>query len=163
MLEAYGMTYDDLGKVNFVGFSDAVDLVKDGHADAIAYMSTFPYAALQDLAESKGVKLISIDEEHLNIIANQNPAYEKITIPGGIYKGTDSDTIAISSKTILFTNAEMSEEIVYQMTKAMYDNYEKLCTVNKSMENMVPEYGYNTGIQLHPGAEKYYKEIGVLK
>lgn len=163
VLEAYGITYDDLGKVNFVGFSDAVDLVKDGHADAIAYMSTFPYASLQDLAESKGVKLLSIDEKHLNIIAENNPAYDKITIPGGIYKGTDLDTVAISSKTILFTNSEMSEETVYQMTKAMYDNFDQLRIVNKSIENMVPEYGYNTGIQLHPGAEKYYREIGILK
>lgn len=163
VLEAYDMSYDDMGKVNFVGFTDAVDLVKDGHADAIAYMSTFPYAAMQDLAESKGVKLLSIDEEHINKILGLSPAYDKVAIPGGIYKGTDKETTAIGCKTILFTNDETPEDVVYSMTKLMYENYEDLITVNRSLENMKPEYGSNPGIELHPGAEKYYKEIGVLK
>lgn len=163
VLEAYDMTYDDLGKVNFVGFSDAVDLVKDGYADAIAYMSTFPYAALQDLAESKGVNLLSIDEEHMAKILETCPAYEEVVIPGGIYKGTDENSVVVGCKTILFTNDETPEDVVYQMTKIMYENFEHLVTVNKSIGNMVPEYGCNPGIKLHPGAEKYYKEIGVIK
>jgi len=163
VLEAYGMTYDDMSAVNYVGFTDAVDLVKDGHADAIAYMSTYPYAALQDLAESKGVKLISIDEEHIAKIRGINAAYDATIIPGGSYKGTDEDVTCINAKTILFTSAEVSEDVVYAMTKALYENYDFLCTVNSSMSNMTPDYGSNTGITLHPGAEKYYKEIGAIQ
>lgn len=162
VLEAYGMTYDDMSKVNFVGFSDAVDLVKDGHADAIAYMSTFPYAALQDLAESKGVKLLSIDQEHMDKLLETAPAYSSVTVPAGSYKGTDTDVTAIGCTTILFTNAEMPDDVVYQMTKAMYEDYDNLVVVNKSLANMTPEYGSNTGITLHPGAEQYYKEIGAM-
>lgn len=162
VLEAYDMTYDDLDKVNFVGFTDAVDLIKDGHADAVAYMSTFPYAAMQDLAESKGVKLIEIDKEHMKKIEEEVPAYEEIIIPGGTYKGTEEDAVALSTKTILFTNLETPEDVVYQMTKTIYENYDYLITVNKSLKNMVPEYGSNTTIELHPGALKYYKEIGVI-
>lgn len=163
VLAAYDMSYDDMATVNYVGFTDAVDLVKDGHADAIAYMSTYPYAALQDLAESKGVKLISVDDEHMAKIQELNAAYEPTTIPGGSYKGTDTDVICVSSKTILFTSADVSDDLAYEMTRALYENYDYLCTVNKSMSNMVPEYGSNTGITLHPGAEKYYKEIGAIK
>lgn len=163
VLQAYGMTYDDLATVNYVGFTDAVDLVKDGHADAIAYMSTYPYAALQDLAESKGVKLITVDEEHMAKIKAINSAYEPTNIPGGSYKGTDEDVTCVSAKTILFTSAETPEDTVYEMTRSLYENYEFLCTVNKSMASMTPEYGSNTGITLHPGAEKYYKEIGAIQ
>lgn len=163
VLEAYGLSYEDMSKVNFVGFSDAVDLVKDGHADAIAYMSTFPYAALQDLAESKGVQLLTIDQAHMEQLLQSSPAYNAVTIPGGSYKGTDGDTVAIGCKTILFTNAEMSEDAVYAMTKAMYEGYENLIVVNQSLKNMTPEYGSDTGILLHPGAERYYREIGALK
>lgn len=163
VLQAYGMTYDDMATVNYVGFTDAVDLVKDGHADAIAYMSTYPYAALQDLAESKGVKLLSIDADHFAKIQEINPAYEPTDIPGGAYKGTDEDVTCLSAKTILFTNVEASEDTVYAMTKAMYENYDYLCTVNKSLTNMTPQYGCKTGITLHPGAEKYYREIGAIK
>ena len=163
VLQAYDMTYDDLKTVNYVGFTDAVDLVKDGHADAIAYMSTYPYAALQDLAESKGVKLLSIDDEHIAKVQEINAAYTPISIPGGAYKGTDQDVQCINATTILFTSAEVSEDLAYQMTKILHENYDYLCTVNSSMANMTPEYGCDTGITLHPGAERYYKEIGVLK
>ena len=163
VLEAYGMSYDDMSNVNFVGFSDAVDLVKDGHADAIAYMSTFPYASLQDLATSRGVHLLPIDQEHMDILIEECPAYYPVTIPGGSYEGTDEDVVAMGCTTILFTNAEMPEEIAYQMTKVMYDNYDNLVTVNSSMSNMTPEFGSDTGITLHPGAERYYREIGVLE
>lgn len=162
VLGVYDMSYDDMGKVNFVGFTDAVDLVKDGHADAIAYMSTFPYASLQDLAESRGVKLLSIDEEHMAKLLADCPAYSNVTIPGGSYKGTDEDVVALGCTTILFTNAEMPEDIVYQMTKAMYEDYDNLVIVNSSMASMTPEEGPNTSITLHPGAEKYYKEIGAI-
>lgn len=163
VLQAYGMTYDDMSTVNYVGFTDAVDLVKDGHADAIAYMSTYPYAALQDLAESKGVKLLGLDDEHIAKVQEINPAYEAIDIPGGTYKGTDEDVKCISAKTILFTSAEVSDDLVYAMTKALYENYDYLCTVNSSLSNMTPDYGSNTGITLHPGAEAYYKEIGAIQ
>lgn len=163
VLEAYGLSYEDMSKVNFVGFSDAVDLVKDGHADAIAYMSTFPYAALQDLAESKGVQLITIDQAHMDQLIAECPAYNAVTIPGGAYKGTDADVTAIGCKTILFTNAEMSDDVVYSMTKAMYDNHENLVLVNQSLAEMTPAYGSDTGIDLHPGAQRYYQEIGAMK
>lgn len=162
VLAVYDMSYDDMSKVNFVSFSDAVDLVKDGHADAIAYMSTFPYASLQDLAESRGVKLLAIDDTHMDKLLTDCPAYSNITIPGGSYKGTDEDVTALGCTTILFTNAEMPEDIVYQMTKAMYEDYDNLVIVNSSMASMTPEDGPNTGITLHPGAEKYYKEIGAI-
>lgn len=163
VLQACGMSYEDMGTVNYVGFTDAVDLVKDGHADAIAYMSTYPYAALQDLAESKGVKLLSLNEDQIAKIQEINSAYEAISIPGGTYKGTDEEVTCISAKTILFTSAEESDELVYAITKALYENYNYLCTVNSSLSNMTPDYGSNTGITLHPGAEAYYKEIGAIK
>lgn len=125
-------------------------------------MSTYPYSSLQDLAESVGVKLLSLDDDHLKTVLDNCPAYLKETIPGGTYKGTDEDVTTIGVTTILFTNAEMPEDVVYQMTKLLYDNYDNLVTVNKSMSSMTPEYGCQTGITLHPGAEKYYKEIGAL-
>lgn len=162
VLEAYGLSYDDMAAVNFVGFTDAVDLIKDGHADALFYMSTYPYSSLQDLAESVGVKLLSLDDDHLKTVLDNCPAYLEETIPGGTYKGTDEDVTTIGVTTILFTNTEMPEDVVYQMTKLLYDNYDNLVTVNKSMSSMTPEYGCQTGITLHPGAEKYYKEIGAL-
>ena len=63
----------------------------------------------------------------------------------------------------MFTSAEVSDDLVYAMTKALYENYDHLCTVNSSLSNMTPEYGSNTGITLHPGAEAYYKEIGAIQ
>lgn len=163
VLDAFGITENDV-TMNYVGFTDAVDLIKDGHADALCYMSTFPYSALQDLAESTGVKLLEIDQEHLEKIIETAPAYSSVTIPGGTYKGTDADVDALGCTTILFTNDEMSEDVVYQMTKIMFENYEDLVIVNRSLSNMTPEFVVeNIGIELHPGAARYFKEIGALK
>lgn len=163
VLDAYGITEKDVN-MNYVGFTDAVDLIKDGHADALCYMSTYPYSALQDLAESTGVKLLEIDQAHLDKIVGTAPAYSNITIPGGTYKGTDEDVDALGCTTILFTNNEMSEDVVYQMTKIMFENYEDLTVVNRSLSNMTPEFAIeNIGIELHLGAVKYFQEIGVLE
>lgn len=163
VLDAYGITENDITP-NYVGFTDAVDLIKDGHADALCYMSTFPYSALQDLAESVGVKLIEIEESYMQKIIATSPAYAAVTIPSGTYKGTDVDVKALGCTTILFTNEEMSEDVVYQMTKAMFENYDDLCIVNKSLKNMTPEFVINNiGIDLHAGAIKYFKEIGAIQ
>ena len=163
VLMAYGMSYDDLRKVNYVSFSEAADLIKDGHADALAYMSTFPYPAMQDLAESAGVKLLPIDDAHIATLLETSPGFNAYDIPAGAYKGMTEPVQAIEATTILFTNAEMPEEVVYQMTKTIYENREKLILVNKSMAAMTGETGHKVGgVELHPGAIRYFKEIGAL-
>lgn len=162
MLEAYGITEKDV-TMNYVGFSDAADLIKDGHADALCYMSTYPYSALQDLAESRGVRLLEIDGEHMDAILAGSSAYTMDTVPGGTYTGAEEDVNCLGCTTILFTNRDMPEEVVYQMTKLMFDNHEDLCVVNRSLANMTPEFVVNSiGIELHPGAERYFKEVGAL-
>jgi hypothetical protein len=163
VLDAYGITEKDV-TMNYVGFSDAADLIKDGHADAACYMSTYPYSALQDLANARGVKLLEIDEAHMNAILEAAPAYSVVTIPGGTYNGTDEDVNCLGCTTILFTNSEMPEEVVYQMTKLMFEHYDDLCIVNKSLKNMTPEFVVNNiSITLHPGAEKYFREVGAIQ
>ena len=163
VLDAYGITEKDV-TMNYIGFSDAADLIKDGHADALCYMSTYPYSALQDLAESRGVHLLEVDDEHMAAILNSSPAYSTVTVPGGTYTGADEDVNSLGCTTILFTNSEMPEDVVYQMTKLMFDNYDDLCVVNKSLANMTPEFVVeNIGITLHLGAEKYFKEVGAIQ
>ena len=163
VLDAYGLTYDDMEKVNFIGFTDAADAIKDGHADALFAMSTFPYPALQDLATSRGIKLIPLSDEAYEKIYNVNPAYYQVTIPGGTYKGSDEDTVVLGTTTIFFTNEEMPEDLVYDITKLMFDNYDYLVTVNRSLKAMTPDVAWDVGIELHKGAEKYYREIGAIE
>ena len=92
------------------------------------------------------------------------PAYAAVTVPGGTYNGTNEDVNCLGCTTILFTNSEMPESVVYEMTKVMFENYDDLCIVNKSLKNMTPEFVVkNIGIPLHPGAEKYFKEVGAIK
>lgn len=163
VLDAYGITEKDV-TMNYVGFSDGADLIKDGHADALCYMSTYPYSALQDLAQARGVKLLEIDEAHMQQILKAAPAYAAVTVPGGTYNGTNEDVDCLGCTTILFTNSEMPESVVYEMTKVMFEHYDDLCIVNKSLKNMTPEFVVkNIGIPLHPGAEKYFKEVGAIK
>jgi TRAP transporter TAXI family solute receptor len=160
VLKAHGLSYEDLGRVQFVSFADGADLLRDGNADIISAMSTVPFPALMDLARAKGLKLISIEAAPLQKLLKENPSFFEYTIPAGSYKGTDKPTKAIATPTILFTRQEMSEDLIYRVTKALFENKKELVAVTKTMEKMTIADGTNTGgIPLHPGALRYFNEM----
>ena len=158
-LDGYGMRYDDLKRVNHVSFTDGADLIRDGHADIIAVLGDIPFPALNDLATSKGLRLLSIDDANMKKILQKNPGLFAQTIPAGAYKGTDYPVQAIGTGTFLITRADMPEELVYQIAKHMFGNKKDFVAVLKTMEKMTMETAVKThGVPLHPGAEKFFKE-----
>jgi len=164
IMAAYGLTYDDLANVSYVNFSDAADLFRDGHVDAVVGMSTVPFPALNDLATSKGINLISIDEDVMGPFIEQNPDFMPVTIPAGSYAGENDDVLTFGTMTLIITNAELSEEAGYAITKAFFEGKDKLVAVTKTMEQMTVEESWKTlGVPLHPGAERYFREAGGLK
>lgn len=159
VLEAYNMSYDDFKNVNFLGHSDAADLIKDGHADVFMAMSTVPFPALSDLAKSRPLRLIPIDSAHMEKILADNPAYFKYDIRGGSYEGTDTSTSTTAMTTLIITHEDLPEDLIYEITKLMYERKQDFVSVIKRMDEMKIENWQNTGnVPLHPGAEKFYKE-----
>jgi len=157
VLKAYDIDYDDFKKVNYLGYNDAADLIKDGHADAFMAMSTIPMPALNDLAKSRPLRLLPVDK--MEKVLADNPAYFKFDIPAGSYPGTDTATSVTAMTTLIITHEDQPEDLIYEITKLMYENKDDFVAVIKRMDQMKIENWQNTGnVPLHPGAEKYYKE-----
>jgi uncharacterized protein len=160
VLQAYGLASNSLGRIQYVSFSDGADLLRDSHADILSAMSTVPFPALNDLAYSIGIKLIPIDDVHTKELLRDNPSFFAYTVPAGSYKGTTVAVNAIATPTILFTRQELPEDLVYRITKSIFENRKDLIAVTKTMEQMTLENAANTGgIPMHPGAVRYFNEM----
>ncbi len=163
VLEAHGLTYADLRKVNHANLSDGVNLMKDGHVDAMSHLITNPASYLLDLESSKPIHLVSLDAAAIAPLV-KFPGYSKTTIPAGIYRGQTQEALTINSPVMLVTRAELSEDTVYRVTKALFDNREQLVSVHKVMEHFrAQEAAKEPVVAIHPGSLRYYREVGAVR
>jgi uncharacterized protein len=163
ILQAHGMSYKDV-KVNFqASYNDAVSLMKDGHAQVFTLGTTIPASAVMDLAASRNVKLLPVDQKGLEAMKKINPGYNLNTIKAGTYPGQDKDVPVIGYATHLIVDCKLPEEQIYGITKAMAGHIPDMAAVNSAMKGLtVKEMAADIGVPLHKGAAKYYKEAGAL-
>ncbi len=164
ILKVNGMSYQSLAKVNFLAsYTDAVDLVKDGHADVFTLGTTVPASSVMDLASARGVKLIGIDDKTLAEMKKINPGYSKLTIKAGTYPKQDKDVDVIGYATHIIAACDLPEDMVYKMVKAMAANVADMAASNKAISGLTPKImAEDVGVPLHKGAAKFYKEVGAL-
>ena len=162
ILEAYGMTFDDI-QVNNLGFGDSSDALKDGKIDAFFCTAGAPTTAIVELATTNDINLLEIDDEHAAKLAAAYPYYTTYPIPGGSYKGIDEDVQTVAIKATLICSPDLAEDTVYNLTKAIFDNQAEIAAAHAKGQELSLEYA-TTGISVpfHPGAEKYFKEVGAL-
>ena len=161
IMEGYGLTFDDIKKSN-LSFKESADGIQNGTLDGCFITAGVPNAALQELAFTAGLILVPVDGEAAKKICEKYGYYTQTTIPGGTYKGTDTDTPALAIKATLAVNASLDEEIVYQMTKALFENLNDLSTAHaKGKEVSAQAAVTGVSVPFHPGAKKYYNEIGL--
>lgn len=162
----YGFTVDDVkkngGTVHHVGYSDSVSLMKDGHIDAYTALTSVPQASLLDLEFSPGVRFLPVDKPILEGILNENPGYIKIDVTKDHYKSITEPVSTLGAVTIMVVNKDVSDETVYKITKALWENHAELAKV-KSVWNSVKLENALLGaaLPIHPGAKKFYDEKGV--
>lgn len=163
VLEAHGLSYEDLKKVNYGSNADGVNMMKDGHAEVMSHLITNPAAYLMDLASSKPIRLISLDPAAVERLV-KFPGYTRTTIKASIYKGQDQEALTINSPVMLVTRAEMAEDLVYKLTRALFENRAQLVNVHKVMEHFVAQDAARDPVApIHPGALKYYREVGAVR
>jgi TRAP transporter TAXI family solute receptor len=164
MLQVHGMSYQSLSKVNFLGsYTDAVDLVKDGHADVFTLGTTVPASSVMDLASARGIKLIGIDAKILADMKKINPGYSKLTIKAGTYPKQDKDVDVIGYATHIIAACDLPEDMVYKMVKAMAANIADMSASNKAIAGLTPKImAEDVGVPLHKGAARFYKEVGAI-
>lgn len=163
ILAAYGIDINtDIKKVNG-SFGDAADSIKDEKIDAAFITAGAPTTAVVDLALSKEINLLTIDDEHADILMSEYPFYTKTIIPGGTYSTVADDVQTLSVRATLIASNDVSEDAIYELTKALFENKDMLANSNAKFEELVAEEAVQgISVPFHPGAEKYFKEIGVL-
>ena len=161
ILEAYGMTFDDI-EVNNLSFGDSATALKDDKIDAFFCVAGAPTTAIVELATTNEIKLLEVDDEHAAKLIEKYPFYTKYDVPGGSYKGIDSDVQTVAVVATFIVSDDLSEDLVYKMTKALFENSDEIANAHPKGAELDPEYSVSgISIPIHPGALKYYKEIGV--
>lgn len=163
ILEAAGMTEGEDYTPEFVNNSQAIELIRDGHLDANLTSTGYPQAATSELASTVGARLLPVTGELGERIKEAAPFYSNNIIPGGTYEGIDEDVEVLSSPTLWIVNEAVDEDLVYEITKALWnDNTRKLLDNGhaKGKEIQAETALSAPVIPLHPGAERFYREMG---
>jgi len=162
ILAAAGISYKDFAKVEYLSYAESVELMKNRQLDVTLLSSGAGVAALRDLATSQKVVFLTIPEEIVKKI--DDPAYQVGVIPANTYEGQTSDVKTVSVQNFLVTHSSVSEQTVYTMTKTMFENLDQMVAAHAAAKGIKLENAAkNPPAPLHPGAERYYKEVGVLK
>lgn len=159
-LEAHGLKYEDV-KVSFVGYTDSVNQMKDGHAVAFGLNTQAPAGAIMDLQAAREIKMLS-QEDVYDKMLKLNPSYKLITLPKGTYPKQDQDLKVIGFYTHVVVSCKLPADQIYALTKAIADNTSTLATVAKDIAKLKPAgMAADVGVPFHAGAAKFYKEAGI--
>ena len=157
---AAGMSYDDLGKVEYLPFAESVELMKNRQLDATLQSAGLGVASLKDLATSQPINLVAIPAD---VAEKLGAPYIAATIPAGTYEGQEADVPTVAVVNFLVTHEGVSDETAYQMTKLLFENLPELEAAHKAAASIKLENALKgMPIPLHPGAERYYKEMGLM-
>ncbi len=163
ILNAHGITFDDI-KADFLSFNEVAQRLIDGQIDAGFTTAGFPTSSIINIATKRDIVLIPISAEKIKELVEAIPYYGATVIPGGLYKGVDEDVAALATPALWVCDAKLSPTLVYKMTKALWEHRDVLEKVHSQGKNITLETALDgMGIPLHPGAELYYKEVGLIK
>ena len=161
ILGAYDMSFDDINVVN-ASFGDSADSLKDGKIDAAFIVAGAPTTAVVDLATTKDVSLVQLDEEHIKKLQENYDFYTETVIPADTYKGISEDATTVSVRATLIASNDVSEDAVYELLKAMFDNQKDLIAGHAKFEFLNTEDAVKgISVPFHPGAKKYFEEQGI--
>ncbi|MCO5131838.1 MAG: TAXI family TRAP transporter solute-binding subunit [Xanthobacteraceae bacterium] len=161
ILKAAGLTYKDLGKVEYLPFAESVDLMKNRQLAATLQSAGLGVASLKDLSNSNEINVVSVPKE---IVDKIGPPFVAATIPANTYKGQDKDVPTAAVVNFLVTSSDVSDDLAYQMTKLVYESLPELYSSHAAAHGIKLETAaQGSPVPLHPGAIRYFKEKGIIK
>lgn len=166
ILGLYGLDYKEKKniKVDYLGYSEAADALKDGRVDAILIAGGIPTSAVLDAASSIKIRVLTIEPDMMQKLTKEMPWYYEVMIPKGTYMGQTEDVRTVAVANLLVVRQDLSDDLVYQMTKSIHENQPTLVNAHKAAADIKLQDAYKgMTVPMHPGAEKYYKEKGVSK
>jgi len=147
---------------SYISYNDGSMALQDGNVDASILLAGAPTAAVKELMVRTPIRFIRIDDATVQKFLEKYPYYVRVVIPKATY-GTAENVLTVGAGNLLIVNAAMSNELAYNITAALYDHVDEFQKVHPSTKEVSLESAPNAGIPLHPGAERYYREKGVLK
>ncbi|WP_339161486.1 TAXI family TRAP transporter solute-binding subunit [Siminovitchia sp. FSL W7-1587] len=165
ILPAYGIKYPEDIKENFVGFTEAIDLMRNKQIDGALIQAGLPTAAVTEMISTADGTLIGIDPEVRKELMEKYPWYAEMTIPAGTYDNQKEDVDTLAIKMLLLADASVDDEVIYELTKSFWENLNELESTHAIVKQMKLEDATTelADIPLHDGAKKYYEEKEVLK
>jgi len=161
ILAAAGMTYKDIGKVEYLPFAESVDLMKNRQLDATLQSAGLGVASLKDLSTSAEITVVAVPKE---IVDKIGAPFVSALIPAGTYTGQDKDVPTAAVINYLVTSSAVSDDLAYQMTKLIFESLPELQNAHAAGKEIKLEAAATgSPVPLHPGAIRYYKEKGLIK
>jgi len=162
ILAAAGLTYKDFSKVEYLSFGESVELMKNRQLDVTLQSAGLGVASLKDLATSMDIVVVAIPPEIVKKV--NDPAYIPATIPANTYNGQTAAVPGVAVQNYLVTREDMPADVVYAITKALWTNLDQLANAHVAAKAINLQNALEgMPVPLHPGAEKYYREAGVIK
>lgn len=164
LLEAAGLSYDDLGNVNFASLTDQVNMAKDGQVAAIFNVTSIPSGSMLDLANSRRTYFLPVSDGQFDLLRERNAGWVRTEIPANSYPNQpEAVPLAGFPMHVIVHCDDMPEELGYQLAKVLAENVQDLGSVHRGLaEFTVEDMAIDVGVPLHPGAERYYREQGAL-
>ena len=161
ILAAAGLSYKDLGKVEYLPFAESVDLMKNRQLDATLQSAGLGVASLKDLSTSIDIVVVAVPKQ---VVDKIGPPFTAVKIPANTYTGQEKDVPTAAVTNYLVTSTAVSDDLAYQMTKLIYESLPELANSHVAGKDIKLETAASgSPIPLHPGAIRYYKEKGLLK
>ncbi|QDF97301.1 C4-dicarboxylate ABC transporter [Azoarcus sp. DD4] len=162
ILKAAGLSYADFGKVEYLPFGESVELMKNRQIDVTLQSAGLGVAALRDLSTAVKVNFVPVPADVVAKVGDA--AYRSAAIPPNTYDGQTAEVPTVAINNLLVTHEKVPAEVVYQMTKGIFDNLPRLGNSHAAARQIKLETAIDgLPIPLHAGAEKYYRERGLIK
>lgn len=165
VMEAKGWTMDDFAVASELQAAEQSQALCDNNIDAMVYTVGHPSGSIQEATTACDSVLVEVAGEEIQGLIDERPYYRTATIPGGMYRGNDEDTQTFGVGATFVTSADVPEEVVYEVVKAVFENFDQFKGLHPAFANLEPEEMASDGLSapLHPGAERYFQEAGLIE
>ncbi len=165
LMERYGWTANDFKLVSELKASEQSQALCDNKIDAMVYVVGHPSGAIKEATTSCDSKIVSVATPTVTKLVDDKSFYRTATVPGGMYNGNANDTATFGVGATFVSSAAVSDKVVYEIVKAVFENFDTFRKLHPAFANLKKEEMVKDGLSapLHPGAAKYYKEVGLIK
>jgi uncharacterized protein len=163
LLDAYGMKKEDVN-AQFLSFSESAEAYKDKHIDAFIVTAGIPNAGIMDVSTQNQIRILDIPADVAAKLTQKYPFLAAVKVPANTYKGQTAEVSTVAVNAVLIAGSSLSEAMVYNLTKALFENQAELASAHAKGKELNLQYAVKgVSIPFHPGAVKFYKEKGLMK